>query len=225
LTVPGERTVIVNVWGWILAWRRAWVSPALALWLALSIGGLALLAWHASVPGSAASPPATWPDDLGIDNELLGRDPTRPLLLLFAHPHCPCTRATLGELEKIAARRPGAFRATVAFYTPPDKDDAWARTDLWKTAAAIPNTRTIVDRGGRLAQRFQSSTSGQVLLYDARGELAFQGGITSSRGHAGENQGRHAVEVVLSGERPDTRLTPVFGCPILTSTTWDEELP
>jgi hypothetical protein len=55
------------------------------------------------------------------------------------------------------------------------------------------------------------------VLYDARGQLVFRGGITSARGHAGDNYGADAVaEFVNTGVRSRS-LTPVFGCSLLSS--------
>ncbi len=50
------------------------------------------------------------------------------------------------------------------------------------------------------------------MIYDAAGQLAFEGGITSFRGHSGDNDGRDAIVALLRGQRPQRRATPVFGC-------------
>ncbi len=44
-----------------------------------------------------------------------------------------------------------------------------------------------------------SSTSGQVLLYDPSGRLAFSGGITAARGHVGDNAGSDAIVGLVMG--------------------------
>jgi hypothetical protein len=49
----------------------------------------------------------------------------------------------------------------------------------------------------------------------------FSGGITDARGHAGDNDGRDAVEAYLTGGVPGCTQTPVFGCPIAVGTTPD----
>ncbi len=51
--------------------------------------------------------------------------------------------------------------------------DGWEKTDLWRTASALPNVTVVRDDDGREAERFGAATSGQTLLYDARGELIF----------------------------------------------------
>jgi hypothetical protein len=180
-----------------------------ALWLGLSCGGLAILAWYDRLPGTSQSDLLQWPADSKI--HLSERGAT---LIVFAHPRCPCTRASLGELEKIVARSGSSVATWVVFLKPAGSDDAWDRTDLVNTAAAIPGVHILHDLDGVEARRFRATTSGQALLFSDRGELLFNGGITLARGHAGDNAGRSAIESYLANRTPACRQTPVFGCPI-----------
>lgn len=91
-------------------------------------------------------------------------------------------------------------------------EDEWVKTDLWHAAAAIPGVQVNVDHEGEEARLFQAVTSGQTLLYDSEGGLVFQGGITLSRGHAGDNPGRDAIESLLKQKIPSATSPPVFGC-------------
>lgn len=179
------------------------------VWLGLSCGGLALLAWYGGSPGTSQAAPLQWPVDSRI--HLSERGAT---LIVFAHPRCPCTRASLGELEKIVAHSGGSVTTWVVFLKPVDSDDAWDQTDLVTTAAAIPGVHILHDLDGVEARRFGATTSGQALLFSDRGELLFSGGITLARGHAGDNPGRSAIESYLTNRTPACRQTPVFGCPI-----------
>jgi hypothetical protein len=72
-----------------------------------------------------------------------------------------------------------------------------------------------VDVGGAEASRFGARTSGYVLLYDASGKLTFQGGITGSRGHAGENIGRRTLQRILDAEPGPMHEHAVYGCALL----------
>src|SRR5687767_14372837 len=81
--------------GWT---RRALVSMGLVWMSALVLGFTGLVQYQAG-PGSAASAPVHWPSDCS-----LARADREATLLVFAHPQCPCTRATIGELDRIAAR-------------------------------------------------------------------------------------------------------------------------
>ncbi len=112
-------------------------------------------------------------------------------LVMFAHPQCPCTRASLAELERIISKSQGTVTPWIVFYKPSHTDDGWERTDLWRTAAAIPGAHVISDPDGAEARHFHVATSGQTLLYDAEGRLLFSGGITAARGHEGDNLGKN----------------------------------
>jgi hypothetical protein len=186
--------------------RRLRLMPlALTLWL--TITGMGFWRFHAysTVPGSAGIVPS--------------HDPSRsscPRLILFAHPHCPCTRSTLAELAGLLERNREAIAVEVEFIRPKGLPEGWEQTSLWQTAAAIPGVSVRCDEGGKLARRLGAQTSGQVLLYASAGQLLFSGGITRARGQEGESVGRRAILDLLTGHttRLSTRETPVFGCPL-----------
>lgn len=188
---------------------RALFAAIVLIWI-LAVGtGVRILWRYANTPGTLASPPVDWPRRAGIQPKH-----GRAVLLVFAHPQCPCSRATIGELALIMARCRGKFDAYVFFYAPRSEGSAWARTELWQQAASIPDVHAVEDPDGAEALRFSASTSGQALLYDTRGRLLFNGGITAARGHSGANDGRDAVVSLLEG-RPARPTTPVFGCSLL----------
>jgi len=178
-------------------------------WLALVSTGMVLLAAYKGTPGVVAPSPRHWP--VGTT---LSHDPAQPTLVLFLHPQCPCSRATIGELEMLMAQLHDPLRVQVAFIQPPGTSDDWVETDLWSTAARIPGVSVLRDREGIEAARFQVQTSGEALLYSAGGELLYEGGITIARGHAGENPGRSSIAALVQGQRPPTHRRPVFGCPM-----------
>jgi hypothetical protein len=72
----------------------------------------------------------------------------------------------------------------------------------------------LIDGDGDLTEKFGAQTSGHVFLYDKLGVLRFQGGITPSRGHAGDSYGQAAILSLLRGGRPERDAAPVFGCPL-----------
>ncbi|QDU99134.1 thioredoxin domain-containing protein [Lignipirellula cremea] len=192
--------------------RLLWKIAIGFLWVSASCGGLAVLAMYANSPGPSSAGPRQWPSDSSLQLNEQGST-----LILFAHPRCPCTRATLGELEKIVARFQDSVTPWVVFYKPAGSDDRWDQTDLRATAAAIPGVHVVSDPGGIETRRFGANTSGETLLYNNQGELLFNGGITRARGHAGDNDGRSAIESSLSGVAPSCSQTPAFGCPIAHS--------
>ena len=139
------------------------------------------------------------------------------LLVMFAHPRCPCTRASVGELERLLAEAPARCSAKVIFLQPTGMDDEWVESDLWHTASRIPGVTVHRDRSGIEARWFHAETSGQTLLYDRGGRLIFQGGITISRGHAGDNPGRSALLARLRDRTASLAKTPVFGCALFSA--------
>jgi hypothetical protein len=139
----------------------------------------------------------------------------RPTLLIFAHPQCPCTEASVGELARIVASTHKKLALYVLFYAPEEKSESWVRGRLWRNAAFIPGLHAIEDRNGVEVRRFHVATSGQALLYDTTGNLRFSGGITALRGHEGENDGRDAVVSLVTSGLSDRATTPVFGCSLL----------
>jgi hypothetical protein len=118
-------------------------------------------------------------------------------------------------LALIVAHGRVKFNAYVLVYAPRSMGEAWARSDLWNDAAAIPGVHVIEDQDGWEVRRFGASTSGQTLLYDSSGHLVFNGGITTARGHFGPNDGLDAVESLLEHGAAGQQTAPVFGCSLL----------
>ena len=134
------------------------------LWLACAVGGLFVVWAYDNGPGVPGTAGAEWPANTSLQPAT-----DRPTLVLLAHPQCTCTRATLGELAEALARAQSPPRTYVVFLKPSSMPDGWEQTDLWKTAAALPNATVVRDDDGGEAERFGAATSGQTLLYDARG--------------------------------------------------------
>jgi hypothetical protein len=188
------------------AWM--WVAPALMWSTAIAAGWVTLLRYdYESRPHESGPVPACWPTGTRIE-----RDHDRGTLVMFAHPRCPCTRASIGELALLMAQCQGRLRAHVLFFRPVGSSELGASTDLSRSAAAIPGVTVAQDDGGAEARRFHVATSGHTLLYGARGELLFSGGITASRGHSGGNAGRSAVFALLHDGVAELEETPAFGC-------------
>ena len=179
------------------------------LWVFAVSAGLWIMWNYANSPGTAATPPARWPAESRIPRVSDGAT-----LIMMAHPHCPCTRASVGELALLMARTQGRITAYVLLLKPQGVPDDWEKTDLWNSAASIPGVHVLSDEDGIEAERFHAATSGQTLLYDKDGRLLFSGGITAARGHSGDNAGRGAiVSLLVQGEAERTE-TFVFGCPL-----------
>ncbi len=180
----------------------------LAGWAVSVVVGFVVLMDYQNAPGRPAEPPAQWPVSSALDAD----DGARGTLVLFAHPRCPCTRATLGELERLLRHAQDRVATYVVFVQPEGYDRAWVRDHLWHRAAAMAAVQPVRDERGVEAQRFGAFTSGQVLYYDAQGRLRFAGGITGSRGHEGDNKGRQALQQLIQTGAADRASTFVFGC-------------
>jgi len=185
----------------------AWLGAA--IWLGCAVTGLYIVWTYDNAPGVAASAPQEWPRQT-----TLVRASDRPTLVLLAHPQCDCTRATLGELAEVLARSAKPPKTYVLFLRPSGFAAGWEQTALWRTAKSLPDVTVLRDDDGAEARRFGAETSGQTLLYDEQGALTFSGGVTGSRGHAGDNAGRASLVALLNRGQTDRRDTSVFGCPL-----------
>ena len=190
--------------------RRVLSLVLVAVWLPLVIGGLIALWNYSTAPGDPGKPPASWPTASHLPH------PTDAMtLVMVVHPHCPCSRASVGELAELMAHLQGRLRVWVLFVRPHDFDENWAESDLWHAARAIPGVQTLVDYDGREARSFGAATSGETLLYDTSGHLLFAGGVTSARGHFGDNAGITAIfERVDNSHRRRFGSAAVYGCPL-----------
>ena len=187
--------------------RRAAITASCALWLAcLAAAGLAV--WdYQTTAGAPGAPPVRWPRGSAI-----ARDGERATVLLFAHPHCPCTRASVAELGRLMSRLRDRASAHVLVQRPAEFAPGWERTEVWAAAERIAGVTVHLDLEGREAARFGAATSGQVLLYDPRGRLRFSGGLTASRGHVGESIGHQEIAAIVEGGETADATSRVFGC-------------
>ncbi len=187
--------------------RRGVYVACFAIWLAAVAFGVRAASEYDAQPGAPADPPSSWPRA-----SALPRRPDVPTLVAFVHPRCPCSRATLAELNVVMNRMRGRVTADVVFMRPSGVPANWTRTGSWRRAHEIPGATVLADTDGIEAQRFQARTSGQIVLYDRDGRLVFDGGITASRGHEGDNAGRRELLALLAGGTGDHATSRVFGC-------------
>jgi hypothetical protein len=177
-------------------------------WLATIAAGLSILLNYDNKPGAVGAVPAQWPDSP------INRPVDSDTLVMAAHPRCPCTRASIDELARVMARVQGKLAAYVLLVRPIGKQADWDDTDLRRSASAIPGVTVLTDIDGVEARRFGAETSGHTLLYDKDGHLVFSGGITESRGHAGDNAGESAIIALVNKQTKDRTGSFVFGCPL-----------
>ena len=191
---------------------------ALSVWAAMVSYGVASLLIYNTKPGQAASAPLSFPD-APEEEESHGR----PLMLVFLHPHCPCSRATLDQLEAILVSNEQEFACRVLIVVPSQAEPGWENGPLIERVEKIAGISIERDFGGTAAKRFAAATSGQVLFYDNDRSLAFSGGITASRGHSGENVGANAILTLLKKKLSPSTMAPVYGCPLFNLETFQLE--
>jgi hypothetical protein len=186
------------------------LSFAVLLWLCVTVAGIFYLAKYENTPAESGT---IYPANFPAESEIKA-DENLPTLIFFSHPKCPCTRASLHELNRLMTDVDGRLKAYVVFTKPVGADENWAQTDLRTIAENIPNVRVLIDEDERETKVFNAQTSGLVLLYDRRGKLRYDGGITASRGHEGDNTGRAAITNIITHDYDETSEMPVFGCPL-----------
>jgi hypothetical protein len=187
--------------------RRFVLAGLFAAWIGGVVTGMSVLWAYASAPAPSSPVPAAWPAGTTV-----ARAKAVPTLIVFAHPKCPCSRASIGELGRVMTHVQGRVETVVVFYRPPTADPGWEKTDLWEAAAAIPGVRVMSDPDGAAAQAFGVLASGHTLLYGIDGRLMFSGGITAARGHAGDNDGSRSIVALVLGTGGAVSRTKVFGC-------------
>jgi hypothetical protein len=192
--------------------RGIWLrGAAIVVWIVATAVGMIALTAYSNTPGAAAAAPPGWPRESTIRPS-----GDRPTLLMFLHPRCPCSRASLNEMARLLTRIDPKVDVRCVFFCPANEPPTWAHTDLWRRAAALCSAAPLIDREGREAARFGANTSGHTLLFASTGERIYSGGITISRGHEGDSLGSRTIRKLLRSESIECAECSVFGCPIQT---------
>lgn len=184
---------------------------------ALTIGGVLWLSgiaygamwWmtYDHTPGKTAETAPIWPAA-----SHLRREPGRGTLVIFVHPHCPCTRPSLRLLTAVLAEVADRPTIHLVFSSLPDDSPESESRCL---AASIPHAQVTIDGGATETAAFRAETSGYTLYYDAEGSLRFAGGLTPMRGGARTCEYDAALRRVLHGPRFPLVATPTFGCSLV----------
>ena len=139
-----------------------------AVWLSAAAAGAWILASYGNAPGAIGQTPRRWPADSQIVPP-----PGRPILVMFAHPQCPCTRASITELNRLLTGCQSEMAVHVLFIRPSGLSRDWTHSALWRSAAVIPGVTVSADFNGAEARRFGAESSGYIVFYDQHGELLF----------------------------------------------------
>lgn len=189
-----------------VAWPSLGVGTCL-VWLGASLLVFGFLYRHTYQPSKIPMLPAS--------DEAIGAS-AQFRIKIFAHPYCPCTRASLEQFGESAARFPAGAQPEIIFVTAGLAESEIANSPLVLRARELPRAQVRFDATGDEAKRFGVSISGEVLAFDPGGRLVFRGGITPGRGHQGTSTGQAELENIVHGRSPGPCATPVFGCHLPT---------
>lgn len=181
----------------------------MTIWVAVVATGFVLLEWHSGTAGVAPPPAELKPASLKPAQA------EGPQLIMFAHPRCACTRASLRQLERLLARTAELTDVRIVFLQSPTNDADWQDAPLVQQARNLSNVEVDWAAENELSASYGRLTSGHVLFYGPQGDLLFSGGLTNARGHEGPSAGTDAILAHLRGEAAENR-APVFGCSLST---------
>lgn len=190
--------------------QTAFVSLLLVvytIWLALLLIGHTIMFEYELTAGPLSNSKRIFPECTSLQLAHSSQN-----LILFLHPACPCSSATVDEFCQLMRVGKKDAVGTVVFLMPDDKEGEWSLLPIMSRVRKIPNVSILQDANGALAETFGVITSGHLLIYDGRGILNFSGGITGSRGHTGDNQYFAVAKRTIINKNPDFATTPVFGC-------------
>jgi hypothetical protein len=191
--------------------NSAWLAVAGLVWVALLAAGMAWMLGHDFTPGeSSGEVPNVWPEDVARV-----RRSGVATLVMAVHPGCPCTRASLDQLERLIVRTGPRLRVMTLHFSSPATDTERVGVGTRNVISSNSRIEAMMDRDGELAKRFGLVTSGEVAVYDREGRLRFHGGLTPSRGCSAPGTGFDAVLALANGNEIARPAAPVFGCSIL----------
>ena len=193
--------------------RHCGVWALIALWLLTAAGGLYCAVDYELRPGLSLKAPSSWPPASKVK---LASSATT--LVMFVHPECPCTRASLAELSNIEEHCGAKVYIRLVLVKPAGLDVEWRDSQIWTSVLNVPHAEIVYDPDGKEAARFGATSSGWTLAYNHEGRLLFAGGITGARGHYGPSAGSEALLAAVE-QQSTTRSAAIFGCPLTNGTS------
>ncbi|MEM9411025.1 MAG: hypothetical protein AAGA30_07925 [Planctomycetota bacterium] len=179
---------------------------SVAFWM-ICVGLFAMVLIRYEYQSEPVIVPSQWPSQSQIN-----RMPDAYELVLFLHPKCVCSYATLDQLTKILPANREHLNFTLSVYCPKSRDSQWSQTDLTESFQALFPSQVVIDHENREASCFGVNCSGHLVLYDPDGSLLFSGGITKSRGHRGDCIAAETLKKTILEKNTGPFSYPAFGC-------------
>jgi hypothetical protein len=133
-------------------------------------------------------------------------------IVMFAHPLCPCTRASLIKLGEVALQVKDQSQIRVVFVTRGLNPEDVTTSKTLALARQLKHVTTELDESGTEECLYQATVSGEVFAFDAQGERIFHGGLTSGRGHLGVASSQEYLEQLITGKATEPLDAAVYGC-------------
>lgn len=170
------------------------------------LGGIHSLMTYSGKAGAQTPAEGHWPASSKLSSS------KNPHLVMFLHPGCSCSKASLAELGRLLAEAP-ELSAQLVFMRTPKLEKLFVENPLISKAKTLPRTEIVFDEHGEEAKIFGAETSGHSYFYNEKSELIFNGGLTMARGHEGASVGKESILSYFKGKK-STQNTLVFGCDI-----------
>ena len=132
------------------------IHGAITVWLALILLGMAALAKHQYAPGESV---LFGSEALALNASPSHMDDVASQLVVYLHPECPCSEATVEELDRMMTRCGSRLTAKVMMFRPDGVSADWGDTNVQRRAARIPGVvvgqaaRFVVGGAQRANQR------------------------------------------------------------------------
>jgi hypothetical protein len=135
----------------------------------------------------------------------------KPNILIFLHPKCSCSVASIAEFRRLVDSLSGRVhvRAILMKYQQVRSKEI---PEGFASLFEIPEIKISRDDDGIISKSLGALTSGIVYLIDEEGLVVYQGGLTASRGHGGITAGSEFIRAWVTKRDDKTFMQKVFGC-------------
>lgn len=192
--------------------RNLWIL--FGVWLAVIAGVFLFIFWHDITPSGRLAERQTLNTvangNLQTALETLNLNPDQLSVLVFIHPECPCTPASLRTLSRLVDECTADFDLQILVASYGDTNSLQSTNA--RLAEAIPKATVQPDPNGTIAQSLDAHVSGTICVVAPNNNLLYLGGLTNSRGC--ETIGPHfqIIKQVIQNRWSAAVTTSVYGC-------------